>query len=70
MKLYDLLNKNSVVASAATGYRSPSPTVTKCGHVYQYQFTAASNTSFQQMQLELALPAGSATLWWLMDFNV
>jgi len=71
LKLTDLLNSNAIVTTASTGYQTPSLLLTKCGYIYQYQFiVSATNNSFQQLQLELALPAATSTLWWLMDFRV
>jgi hypothetical protein len=71
LKIFDLLNNGSVVLNATTGYQNASLVVTKCGYIYQYQFIVdATNGVFQQLSLELSLPADSNTLWWLMDFRV
>jgi hypothetical protein len=72
MELRNLLSSNSIVATSSSGIRSPSLVQTKCGFIYQFEFTASAPTGnyFQQLLLNLFLPQGSATLWWLFDLRV
>ena len=71
LKMLDLLSNGSLVLNTATGYQNASIVVTKCGYIYQYQFSVdAANGVFQQLSLELSLPANSNTLWWLLDVRV